>query len=308
MRLRKQAICGLAMLAALLPAGSAAASTPDPATLKSALAGAPSSDYVEAADGTTGEGSFSASDYASRQTSDTAKRSLIQLRLSSDGFVTGYGRLWVKRAAGVALVEEILVFNDKSGAGKFFDSARLGDIADPHQTGTVDTSSIPNSYGVQDLISSEYAVAVVFAKGNDLVAVATVSATQYLQSDTVTQGQKAYSTAPEYTIQPASSAGTAAANQLASKAGAVIVDILLVALGLGILLAIIAFVVSRRRRPAMQPIAAGPTVQMSPDSRFWWDGSGWQDANALAPAHAQRTPDGAYWWDGQAWHQVPRPQ
>ncbi len=87
-----------------------------------------------------------------------------------------------------------------------------------------------------------------------------------------------------------------------------IVDVLLVALGLGILLAIVAFAMSRRRKPAMQPVSAAPMIQMSADSRFWWDGAGWQDANAIAPAHAQRTPDGAYWWDGQTWHPVPRPQ
>jgi hypothetical protein len=303
----RAAIVCVGALIALFPVASAAASTPDPATLKAALADAPSSDYVEADQGTNGEGSFTASDYATRATTDSVKRSAIELRLTTDGFVTGYGRLWVKRAAGVALVEQILVFKDKSGAGMYYNSAKLGDTADPHQTGTVDTSSIPNSYGVKDLISNTYAVAVVIAKGNDILAIAAVSATGYLEADTLAQSNKVFSAAPDYTIQPASAPGIAT-NQLASNAGAVIVDILLVALGLGILLAIIAFVLSRRRRPASQPAASAPMIQMSPDSRFWWDGAGWQDATAVAPAHAQRTPDGAYWWDGQTWHPVPRPQ
>jgi hypothetical protein len=42
-------------------------------------------------------------------------------------------------------------------------------------------------------------------------------------------------------------------------------------------------------------------VQMSPDGRWWWDGSHWQDAETTVPAAAQRSPDGRYWWDGARW-------
>jgi hypothetical protein len=302
------AIVALAILAALVPVESAAISTPDPAMLKSALADAPSSDYVEAGPGTKAEGPFDAASYAAFITTDTTKQTAVKSTLDRDGFVSGFGRLWAKTGAGAALVEQILAFNDHSGAMTYYGTSRLGDISASYYTGAIDTSSIPASYGARELISGAYTSAIVFVKGNDLFAVGLVSVKDYLVTDTISQGQKVYSAAPDYTIQPASSVGTAATDQLASKVGALIVGILLVALGLGVVLAIIWFVMSRRRRPALQAAAVGPMVQMSGDSRFWWDGSSWQDANAVVPAHAQRTPDGAYWWDGQAWHQVPRSQ
>ena len=91
----------LAMLAALVPVGSAALSTPDPAMLKSALADAPTSDYVEADAGTKAEGPFDATAYAAFLTTDTTKQEALKGTLDRDGFVAGYGRLWAKTGAGL---------------------------------------------------------------------------------------------------------------------------------------------------------------------------------------------------------------
>ena len=48
-------------------------------------------------------------------------------------------------------------------------------------------------------------------------------------------------------------------------------------------------------------------VLMSPDGRYWWDGSTWHDAETSVPPHAQRSPDGYHWWDGTRWHHIPPP-
>ena len=77
------------------------------------------------------------------------------------------------------------------------------------------------------------------------------------------------------------------------------------ALVLGVIGVVVGLVMRSRNRPTFGPVAI---VQMSPDGRYWWDGSGWQDVNLSAPAHAPRSPDGAYWWDGEAWHLVPKSQ
>jgi hypothetical protein len=60
-----------------------------------------------------------------------------------------------------------------------------------------------------------------------------------------------------------------------------------------------------RRGP---PVAGGadPSVAMSPDGAYWWDGRQWHDASREVPPAARRSPDGAYWWDGVGWRLVPR--
>jgi hypothetical protein len=150
---------------------------PDPATLKSALAEAPSSAYVEATDGTKGEGAFDTTGYATTFVSDAALRSKVEQRLSDDGFVSGYSRLWAKTGAGAALIEAILAFKDKAGASSYFGSAKLADTASATYTGAVDTSAIPNSYGVKDKASGAELVAIAFYKGNDLFVVGLASTT-----------------------------------------------------------------------------------------------------------------------------------
>ncbi|HXA28328.1 MAG TPA: hypothetical protein VN193_06230 [Candidatus Angelobacter sp.] len=46
-------------------------------------------------------------------------------------------------------------------------------------------------------------------------------------------------------------------------------------------------------------------IQMSPDARWWWDGSRWQDAETAVPPGSPRSPDGHYWWDGARWRPLP---
>jgi hypothetical protein len=55
------------------------------------------------------------------------------------------------------------------------------------------------------------------------------------------------------------------------------------------------------------PSATPPSTQMSPDGRFWWDGSAWRDTFASVPPGAPRSADGAFWWDGNTWRATPGP-
>ena len=52
-------------------------------------------------------------------------------------------------------------------------------------------------------------------------------------------------------------------------------------------------------QPALAP------VSLSPDKRYWWDGTSWQDTSARMPPGVPLSPDGAQWWDGVSWR--PRP-
>jgi hypothetical protein len=300
----KLALAALATLCALVPAAAGAAATPDPETLKSVLADPPSSDYVEADTTVKGEGPLDAQTYASILATDSTKQQRVVNGLSSDGFVAGYGRVWAKRAAGVALVEQVLAFGDNSGAKSYEGASKLADMTAVGYTGTIDTSTVPDSYGVEDLSGGFHSTAIVFVKGNDLIVTAFVSGADYLVSDTVTQAQAVYSHAPDYTIQPAASS-TADTNSVAYQAGRLAGGVLVGVLVLGVIGLVVGLVLRQnRRRPAL---AAPLPFTLSSDGSFWWDGTVWQDSMSSAPPSAQRSPDGAFWWDGRSWRPVPQP-
>ena len=303
---RRMALAGL--VAAILPASAFAAATPDPQVLKTALVEAPSSDYVEADSSTKGEGAFDASGYVDNFISDPARRPVVEARLKSLQFVSGYSRIWAKTGAGVVLIEQILAFAGESGAKSFFGSSKLADTASSELTDTFDTSSIPGSYGVEDLVNGSFkSVAVVFTKGNDLIGIAFVSQSTYLKSEVLSQSTAAYAHAPDFSIQPAPSKGAASLSAPPVALIAAGITGLLVVILLALL---VVFLVMRRRRPGPQPVMTGggaPAVVLSDDRQFWWNGSAWQPAATSAPPQAPRSPDGTQWWDGVAWRPVPKP-
>jgi hypothetical protein len=52
---------------------------------------------------------------------------------------------------------------------------------------------------------------------------------------------------------------------------------------------------------SMPAVPAAPALRLSPDRRYWWDGTTWRDATLAIPPGAQRSPDGTMWWDGVEW-------
>jgi hypothetical protein len=290
-------------LLALLPMTATASASPDPQALRDALAAAPSSAYVEADSTVKGEGPLDASAYAAFSATDAGKQHAIVNGLSSHHFVAGYGRIWVEKAASVVLVEQILAFGAGSDARSYEGSSKLADTTSADYTGTIDTSSIPDSYGVEQLSSGFHAVAVVFAKGNDLLAVGFVSSGDYMAADALTQAEAEYATAPAYTIQPSQSS-TVDTSSLAYDFGHFLAFALESTVVIGIIVVVVGLVLrSSRRKQAM--VQAALPFTLSADGRFWWDGAAWQDSTAVAPPSAQRSPDGTYWWDGRAWRPVP---
>jgi hypothetical protein len=67
-----------------------------------------------------------------------------------------------------------------------------------------------------------------------------------------------------------------------------------------VVLAILLVKTLRRPRPNFALMA-----QLSPDGRYWWDGTAWHDGLHNPPPPSVRSADGAHWWDGGSWRPVP---
>jgi len=67
-----------------------------------------------------------------------------------------------------------------------------------------------------------------------------------------------------------------------------------------VVLAILLVKTLRRPRPDFALMA-----QLSPDGRYWWDGTAWHDCLRNPPPPSVRSADGAHWWDGGSWRTVP---
>ncbi len=64
---------------------------------------------------------------------------------------------------------------------------------------------------------------------------------------------------------------------------------------------VVMWAILREGRPQLALIA-----QLSPDGRYWWDGTSWHDGVVETPPQFVRSADGAHFWDGRQWRSLAR--
>ena len=306
-------VLGLAIAAACVLLGaSPALATPSPSpSLDGLLAPPPSSGYVRNSSlFPPVEGSFDAVDYLSGLNSRKPSETFATLK--EDGFVQGFGRAWIDRAAGRLLLELVIAFQGGAGAKKWVPEA--GALAKDSQyfTRDVAVTGIDVQYGAHFANPSgpAYVDEIGFVKGNDFFLVQMYSEKDDLGDTAVKQARQQYDAAPASTIPTASwpeNASNAGARGISAPSFPATVVIIAVVAGI-VLLAVIllgVLLITRARRRAVTTTAApSDGLQMSPDGSYWWDGQTWREAAREVPPSAMRSADGAYWWDGQKWREV----
>ncbi len=287
-----------ALLWLVLPVSVAAAPSPSPSLDRllvqppDGYATQPSSPY---------HGRFTAEEFAATWGGNSSS-GLSQLH--SDGFVDGYGMMWLQQSTGRYLAEFVIAFQGGNGAQSFLGSDNVENRSDSHYQHADSMDGIGSVYyGVHGVSSGQVLDGFEFVKGNDLLGVAFWSPRDDVLDLARSQTKRQYDATPAYTIPPEQwpesnrSSGSAADSFNLGDAP--------VAGGL-IVLALLAGGAYMLMRRAERPVTKTQSEpQLTSDGKFWWSGSAWIATSDMAPPWAQRSPDGVFWWDGQAWQPVP---
>ncbi|HET7419715.1 MAG TPA: hypothetical protein VFL27_05000 [Candidatus Dormibacteraeota bacterium] len=202
---------------ALLPGVASAATAPDPAQLRAALADPVESNFIEAEVGTQGtlEGPFDIntySDYYRLTGASDADVKLLQQHLQRDGFAGGYGREWYRAHTTDLMGELVMVFRDAAGASASEQASKLRTGEDQQFESFVDVSGL-GAHSFAATINSTYGyrfTEVAFVKGNGLFAVSRGSVTGYQTAAAMVQARRVYANAPSSIAVPGEQAPSAA--------------------------------------------------------------------------------------------------
>ncbi|TMB97992.1 MAG: hypothetical protein E6J40_07175 [Chloroflexi bacterium] len=288
---------------ALLPITASAIPIPSPSLASILLP--PPSGYAELASAPF-HGQFTSSAYAASWGKQSVE---AETALNEAGFVDAYATFWVDQLAKRALIEYVVAFEGGQGARSWLSFAETGSKADPTYQHANTMSGIDPYYGQHNVYPSHAILdEFAFVKGNDYFVVGFESLQNDVLNLAMTRAKNQYSAAPGSTIPIAQwpeNANAASSQSPAFAFGGLVADALVVVLVAGLIGAVAALVIRRRRRSAVPAGESWTAVQLSPDGHFWWDGQGWRDTAVEAPPFAQRTSDALYWWDGSKWRPVP---
>jgi len=233
----------------------AAATAPDPAVLRAALADPLESNFVEAEVGTQGtlEGPFDANAYVDYFRGSGSSEADLQRGLEylkRDGFVGGYGRQWYRPRSSDLMGEIVMVFSANSGATSSLQASKLRYGQDSTFQSFVDSGLGKDSFAATlDGYGYRWTV-IIFVKGNDMFAVSRASQVDYRTETAVAQARRAYDTAPASIRVPGQSrsvTGAAAASRLALT-----LALILLLMGGAIVSLVVVL------RPADRPRSTGP--------------------------------------------------
>lgn len=292
-----------------------ALATPSPSpSLDGLLAPAPSSGYIRNSEVYPAvNGTFDAVDYLGLL--DPRHPSETLTKLKEAGFVQGYGRAWVDRAAGHYLLEVVIAFSGGAGATNWLPQERSLDEDNDYFTQEFQVSGIDVGFGARfdNPNPAAYFEVIGFVKGNDFFVVNLFSRKNDLGDTASKQARLQYDSAPAGTIpqsqwpeNASSHANTTRSTLSVSPPPTAL--IIAIAAGIVLLAAILIGILlmrrARRSRSAAGPVDTSGGLLLSPDGTHWWDGQAWRDAQRDVPPAAMRSADGSYWWDGQKWRLV----
>jgi len=301
-----RSLIAVAAVTAILvyPMTAFAAPTPSP-TLDTLLAEPPESGYEENSQAVSLNGEFGVDEYVDFLGPDDP--SVTQKALQDDGFVSGFGKTWIKETSDHLLLEVVIAFKGGAGAKKWLSMSEALDKSDTYYKNAISISGLDAYYGVhfEDPSTPAYADVISFVKGNDYFLIGLVSTADDLGDAASTQTRRQFDTAPAYTIPPSQWPESARSiladpSRIATTAAYVLGGVVVLALLTGLIVLVL---VRSRRRPAAQ-LAGATALHVTTDGRYWWDGQAWRDSSRDVPPGALKSEDGHYWWDGGEWRLI----
>lgn len=213
-----------------------------------------------------------------------------------DQFIDAYRNVWTTQSPRRIIADRLEHYSSAVWAAFRFGESHGASRSNKAHSSVNDVSGFgPNAYEVTDPVDANGFLrdTIVFQQGDYLAVISLYDMTHPDRAMLLDQAHRQYDLIPlpvgEY-------------NAIGHGIVVTVVVGVLVVLAVALIAGVIVLVViQRRRRPQMQP----PTLRLSPDRSYWWDGQSWQDASRRMPVGAQLSPDGTHWWDGVTWR--PRP-
>jgi hypothetical protein len=196
-------------------------------------------------------------------------------QLQADGFVDGYGHVWLNSAGNLQLTEYVIAFSGGRGANTWLTYAKT---YDQHEAAFrhADSMSGIGSYFGEHYVFPNHAVGdyFLFVKGNDMFGVGYTSTRDNVLSTAMALAKQQYDNAPDFTFPQDQWPENAKPAPAEPSTSTPILPIGLLAAAAVLLILISACVVLfqsyRRQQDASQvaqPLAPGAS---------WWDGERWR--------------------------------
>ncbi len=262
MRVRRLAVAAVAALATI-PFAGAMAAPPGPAELPNALANPLETSFVEVTSSRQGDviGYFDAGAFANWAGGDASGRDYVRNELLSNGFVTGYQRIWYMSSSTDTLFETVFVFKTAGGAGSVLDTDKRDFASSKTFRNWVDLQVNDNSFALQEVNSSDgfHWTFAAFVRGNDVFELFRGSESDYQTTAALAQAREMYTVAPNGTAlgsQPAASHQSALSKYMTPLVVMLVAGALLLTVAL--VIAVIVTVIPRNQTSPPVAVQPGP--------------------------------------------------
>ncbi len=244
--------------------------SPTPTDLSSFLAPPIKPKFVVAHQSTLLDGPFDAAGYGKAFGVSHNAEQYLTKQLTDNGFQAGYGLTWHLQQPSEWMQEIVFAFANSDGPVAVDTQSQADYRRSNEFKGTLEAAGIPDAFAFNDVTSDGFHwTMVLFVKGNDWFNVLGGTKDVYASADIVSQAEAQYAYAPgSQTITGTVAGPIGLPGNLRTIAIAVAGSML----GLGVLVGLIVLLLVRSSMRHASPTQA----MLSPDGKYWWDGTTWQ--------------------------------